>query len=241
VLHSNPHYLPSYISPKPSRAGYIDTFANAYVDLMKLDQGNNGCNKIPNSSTKRLHVDGACGVGYQAVNEISQAIEDALLQNAESFTTTLIFAHNGPGDGTLNLDCGSEHVQKEMQPPIWYDGTPETSLQYCCALDGDADRIVFFGQDVAAEEIEDDDDGDVEIPKGKLTNLLDGDKIAILIAHVLKEKFKGLADDDSACLPTMGIVQTAYANGASTEYVQVSSAQRFFSCVLQLGTPNSIL
>jgi phosphoacetylglucosamine mutase len=233
VLHSNPHYLPSYIASKPSRSGYIETFAHAYVDLMKLGDATNSRDKTQNSSTTRLHVDGACGVGYQAVNELSQAIHDALIDNEGEtmmITSSLILAHNGPGDGPLNLDCGSEHVQKELQPPIWYDGTPETSLEYCCALDGDADRIVFFGQDVTASVEETGNDGDVEIeiPKGILTCLLDGDKIAILIAHVLKEKFKKLADGDSDGLPTMGIVQTAYANGASTEYVQVSFGQRFF-------------
>jgi phosphoacetylglucosamine mutase len=47
---------------------------------------------------------------------------------------------------------------------------------------------------------------------------LDGDKIAILIAHVLKTK---LAGTDAERNLKVGIVQTAYANGASTEYVTV--------------------
>jgi phosphoacetylglucosamine mutase len=241
VLHSNPHYLPPYISPKPSRSGYIETFAQAYVDLLRLGNDNNGCNKIPNSSTARLHVDGACGVGYQAVNEISQSIQDALGDSENEISSTLILAHNGPGDGPLNLDCGSEHVQTQLKPPIWYDGTPESSLEYCCALDGDADRIVFFGQDVVASVEETGNDDDVELPKGVLTHLLDGDKIALLIAHVLQGKLLGSVDDSSDTLPTMGIVQTAYANGASTEYVQVSFAQRYFLWDPDPRTPHSIL
>ena len=59
--------------------------------------------------------------------------------------------------------------------------------------------------------------------------MLDGDKIAILIAHVLKDKIQSVVastnnstSSSKAPLPEikMGIVQTAYANGASTEYVR---------------------
>lgn len=219
VLHSNPQYLPSYITPKPSRDGYIQTFAEAYVSLMRLGASSN--TSATAEAITRLHIDGACGVGHQAVQELTLAIQDLLEEDQmTSSATTLMLAHNGPGDGPLNLDCGSEHVQKQLLPPIWYDGTPTTSLEYCCALDGDADRIVFFGQDsaaaAAAPTVE--GDGDVETPKGKLTNLLDGDKIAILIAHVLNQKLSEVGND----VPSMGIVQTAYANGASTKYVEVS-------------------
>ncbi|KAG7359178.1 phosphoglucosamine mutase [Nitzschia inconspicua] len=216
VLHSNPQYLPSYITPRPSRNGYIQTFAEAYVYLMKHGESVGGGTTI-----NALYVDGACGVGHQAVKELTLAIQDLLEENdgqSGSLIGTVISAHNGPGDGPLNLDCGSEHVQKQLLPPIWYDGTPTTTLDYCCALDGDADRIVFFGQDTASPSTvsKGDEDGDVETPKGQLTHLLDGDKIAILIAHVLKEKLNDVPDGS----PTMGIVQTAYANGASTKYVE---------------------
>ena len=51
----------------------------------------------------------------------------------------------------------------------------------------------------------------------ELSELLDGDKIAILIAHVLKEKFQAAAGAQDI---SVGIVQTAYANGASTDYVK---------------------
>jgi phosphoacetylglucosamine mutase len=217
VLHSNPKYLPSYIVPKPSREGYIQTFAEAYVDLLKLGAAGKDGGTGAASTANRLHVDGACGVGHQAVKELTLSIQDLLEAESSSVTGTVMMAHNGPGDGPLNLDCGSEHVQKQLLPPIWYDGTPEVSLGYCCALDGDADRIVFFGQDASADHASF-DDNDVEMPKGKLTHLLDGDKIAILIAHVLKEKLK---DVEGEAVPTMGIVQTAYANGASTKYVEV--------------------
>jgi phosphoacetylglucosamine mutase len=240
VLHSNPQYLPSYITPKPSRDGYIQTFAEAYVSLMRL--GASAGTSAAAEAITRLHIDGACGVGHQAVQELTLAIQDLLEEDQiKSSNTTLMLAHNGVGDGPLNLDCGSEHVQKQMLPPIWYDGTPTTSLEYCCALDGDADRIVFFGQDAAAATaaptVDGDGDGDVETPKGKLTNLLDGDKIAILIAHVLKEKLSEVGND----VPSMGIVQTAYANGASTKYVEVSQNAATTSQSQCVESPSDLL
>ena len=72
-------------------------------------------------------------------------------------------------------------------------------LALCASLDGDADRIVFYY-----------DKG------GNHFQLLDGDKIATLCALFLSDlaKAAGLADSVRT-----GVVQTAYANGASTEYI----------------------
>lgn len=193
VLHSNSQHLPSYIDAKPSRKGYIETYARAYVDLLKgLDAS---------ESPSPLRIDGACGVGFGGAVELWAEIQR--LCKAESVVATPLTVHNGDGEGPLNDSCGSEHVQKQLEPPTWYALKPDapSSFPYCCSLDGDADRIVFFGQSSSQ----------------KLTQLLDGDQIAILIAHVLKQKFGGV---ESASSIKMGIVQTAYANGASTNYVK---------------------
>ena len=73
-------------------------------------------------------------------------------------------------------------------------------MDRCASLDGDADRIIYYFID---------QDGHF--------NLLDGDRIAILVASFLGDlgRQSGLADS-----LRIGIVQTAYANGSSTEYVQ---------------------
>ena len=78
-------------------------------------------------------------------------------------------------------------------------------------MDGDADRIVFF-----AKSNENDD-----------LLLLDGDKIAVLIAHVLQPLVRTL----DANL-TMGVVQTAYANGESTKYLKVCVSVSYDSITL---------
>lgn len=46
-------------------------------------------------------------------------------------------------------------------------------------------------------------------------HLLDGDRIATLIAGYLKELLNSIGLDIN-----LGLVQTAYANGASTEYIK---------------------
>jgi len=195
VLHSNPSYLPDYIEPKNSRKGYIETYAGAYVDLIK---GMESADSIP------LRIDGACGVGYKAAQEIFEEIASV----AGDAKPTPLLVHNGENDGPLNDSCGSEHVQKQLSPPIWYTLKEELEFPYCCSFDGDADRIVFFGQS-----------------NETLSELLDGDKIAILIAHVLKDKFRKATEEAASASITLpeikvGIVQTAYANGASTDYVK---------------------
>lgn len=70
----------------------------------------------------------------------------------------------------------------------------------CCSLDGDADRVVFYFKD-----------------DKNTFQLLDGDRIATLVASFLGDLVRqsGLADSIK-----IGVVQTAYANGAATNYVE---------------------
>lgn len=68
----------------------------------------------------------------------------------------------------------------------------------CASLDGDADRLIYYYND----------------DKGNF-RLLDGDKIATLAASFIG----GLAKDANIDL-NIGVVQTAYANGSSTDYIK---------------------
>lgn len=73
------------------------------------------------------------------------------------------------------------------------------AFERCASLDGDADRLVYYYTDNSG-----------------VFHLLDGDRIATLAAVFLGDLLKqtGLADK-----LTIGVVQTAYANGASTKYL----------------------
>lgn len=98
--------------------------------------------------------------------------------------------------GKLNHNCGADHVKLYQKKPEGLDMKPGMR---CCSLDGDADRVVYY----FVEE-----DGTFR--------LLDGDKIATLAAAYIIDlvraaKITGLQ---------VGVVQTAYANGSSTRYIQ---------------------
>jgi phosphoacetylglucosamine mutase len=110
---------------------------------------------------------------------------------------------NTPSDGELNHQCGAEYVQKARQHPIGFSQDADQGKRIC-SLDGDGDRVVFH--------FFDDEQGD--------WHLLDGDKIACLFADFFVEKIRLLELET-----TVGVVQTAYANGASKKYLESKGIQ----------------
>ncbi|XP_051165493.1 phosphoacetylglucosamine mutase [Leptopilina boulardi] len=98
------------------------------------------------------------------------------------------------GNGQLNHKCGADYVKIEQCPP---SNLPVISNMRCVSIDGDADRIVYYYTD---EE--------------NKFHLLDGDRIATLIAEYFKELLL-----ESQLILNVGLVQTAYANGGSTDYI----------------------
>jgi phosphoacetylglucosamine mutase len=80
----------------------------------------------------------------------------------------------------------------------------------CVSVDGDSDRLVYF-----TKKTNDTNDNAVV--------LFDGDKIAALIAtHVADLLARCVTEQKSSIFSPplrVGVVQTAYANGASTAYV----------------------
>ncbi|GAA5866710.1 hypothetical protein JCM1840_002437 [Sporobolomyces johnsonii] len=97
--------------------------------------------------------------------------------------------------GNLNLNCGADYVKTQQRGPA---NVPLVPNQRFASFDGDADRIVYYYAD----------------EQGRF-HLLDGDKIAGLAAGFIMDLVKdaGLLDVQ------VGVVQTAYANGASTKYL----------------------
>ncbi|KAG5669024.1 hypothetical protein PVAND_016926 [Polypedilum vanderplanki] len=99
-------------------------------------------------------------------------------------------------NGKINHNCGADFVKTNQRAP---HGLPEHEPNTrCVSVDGDADRIVYFFTD---------SDG--------VFHLLDGDRIATLIADYLMNLVK-----KCGISLKLGIVQTAYANGASTDYIK---------------------
>ncbi|KAI8842077.1 hypothetical protein BC829DRAFT_401829 [Chytridium lagenaria] len=144
-----------------------------------------------------LHIDAANGIGAPATKSLLKFLGDSLKVQLHN--------ENTADPDKLNKDCGADFVKVGQAKPI---GSPIQPGDRACSLDGDADRIVYYF--IAA-------DGTFK--------LLDGDKIATLAASFIIEHVKkaGITMKDAAgtSVPlNVGLVQTAYANGASTSYVK---------------------
>jgi len=95
------------------------------------------------------------------------------------------------GEGELNQGCGADFVKMKQCQPSGVDTSEVRGLSF----DGDADRILYyFGGG------------------GATFHLLDGDRIALLMAHFVA----GLLKKAGISGLHLGLVQTAYANGGST-------------------------
>jgi len=168
----------------PSLEGYYAKLTGAFNAFMAslTDTGN---------YKATIYFDGANGVGAPAMQEFAKLVKSTL-------DVTLV----NSGSGVLNSGCGADFVKVSQAPPA---GLESVENVRCVAVDGDADRVVYF-----------------YTKEGKF-HLLDGDRIATLIAGYLQELLQEAGLKDKIRL---GLVQTAYANGSSTDYI-----------VNQLGVP----
>jgi phosphoacetylglucosamine mutase len=210
VLRSNPHNTPNVMLCGSKGANfqmeYIQSIIGSYIALLStkktVEKPSSKCRQ-----RRELVVDCACGVGGSMIPHLNKLLERYNSEGGILFNESLVqlIPINLPGEGPLNEKCGAEYVQKQQKLPTIYSRIDfPLPSHYVASLDGDADRIVFHYKD----------------KMGKLS-LLDGDKIAVLISSFLQEEIDALAKavpeaKDIRC----GIVQTAYANGASTYYLK---------------------
>ncbi|XP_030841516.1 phosphoacetylglucosamine mutase [Strongylocentrotus purpuratus] len=134
--------------------------------------------------SNQILLDGANGVGALKVMQFLNHLETSLLN---------ITVCNDGSNGKLNEMCGADYVKIQQKPS---SGMPSKVAVKCVSFDGDADRIVYFYTDT-----------------DQRFHLLDGDKLATLIAGYIQELLT-----QSGSQLKMGLVQTAYANGSSTKY-----------------------
>ena len=137
-------------------------------------------------------VDCANGVGGPKLREMIKYLPTA----AEGGIDIKVVNDDTLKPENLNLDCGADYVKTKQRSPPGLSGPN----QRCASLDGDADRVIYYYTDES----------------GNFT-MLDGDRIATLGAVFLADMTRTAGIDEKL---KIGIVQTAYANGASTEYVE---------------------
>ncbi|KAL1540384.1 phosphoacetylglucosamine mutase [Salvia divinorum] len=141
----------------------------------------------------KLVVDGADGVGGEKA------------ENLKTRLGYLIIDVRNCGSGVLN-GVGADYVQKEKMAPRNFG--PADAGMRCANLDGDADRLVVYFY--------------VILSNSNKIDLVDGDKILPLLALFLKEQLCILKDGKTYNFykSSLGVEQTAYANGASTDYLK---------------------
>lgn len=144
-----------------------------------------------NSAKVAITVDCANGVGAPKAQELFSKYL------SKEISLDLVNAAYDQAE-LLNSGCGADYVKTNQKLP---NGVSATTNTLYGSFDGDADRLVHYYQN----------------GKGEF-RLLDGDKIATLIALFLQQL---LSDIDSRKLSLdIALVQTAYANGSSTKYVE---------------------
>ena len=145
-------------------------------------------------------VDVAGGVGDLAIRAIASWVDN----NREGILS--IDLRNGLGSVPVNERCGAEYVQKQRVPPRGVDPHSDAG-KLLCSFDGDADRIVFhaFLEGGSSSWV-----------------LFDGDKIAVLFAAFFLRELRQAKLADRL---KVGVVQTAYANGASSRYLRENGVE----------------
>ncbi|XP_027172799.1 phosphoacetylglucosamine mutase [Coffea eugenioides] len=173
-----------------SEHNYFDQLSSSFRCLLEL---------IPQGSrivgtNDKLIVDGADGIGGEKLESLKGLLNGLCVEVRNS------------GNGVLNEGVGADYVQKEKVVPRGF-GPADVGIR-CASFDGDADRLVYF----------------LVQPNSNKIELVDGDKIMALFALFLEEQLSILnKSGDVTVRPNqtrLGIVQTAYANGASTSYLK---------------------
>jgi len=183
--------------------GVVSTPILHYVVTCYNDEGaygeptEEGYYKKLTSAFKALRSSGASNGNYKpevlfdGANGVGATkMEEFAKLIGDSLTSTIY----NKGEGILNHLCGADFVKTQQR---WPEGVPQTKNIRLVSVDGDADRIMYS-----------------YIDTNGTYHMLDGDKQATLIAGYIKELLK-----ESGLDLAMGLVQTAYANGASTSYI----------------------
>lgn len=206
------HFLVATANESNAAAAHIHLDAYNEQILSSLEElfahtkkGNEATVALP----QRLVVDCANGVGALGMQRLlsysrSRPKGDIL---SKLFCVELVNVSVENPDA-LNENCGADYAKQFSKPSESMQQWPRSNSEesdvlpahfYC--MDGDADRIVAFlsAHSRAANWV-----------------LLDGDRLAILYAMLLH---KWIGEEQMKVLD-MGVVQTAYANGASTEFLK---------------------
>jgi len=195
------HYFVKVANEEGLQANKENYFQRLSIGWDTLSQYAFGSSTLQEDKIFRI-IDCANGVGAEAMANL---IAYTNMQNVYCINT---------GNGELNQFCGADFIQKNaVFPNVSSDGFDLNSISsdasvHFCSLDGDADRLVYF---IPVEQ-------GVTCWKslaGQRVRVLEGDRMSVLAALVIKKLLDVLQVKIS-----IGVIQTAYANGASTAFLK---------------------
>ncbi|KAI3652017.1 hypothetical protein MP228_003320 [Amoeboaphelidium protococcarum] len=170
---------------------YGDNSLDGYYKKLSTAYNSLTSDCVVDSNASQLIIDGANGIGSAIVKQFIPYLNTS---NHIKVVNSLVDQPE-----KLNSDCGSDYVKVGQKLPsqISNEDFVQKSSVRCCSFDGDADRVVYYF-----------------VENGQF-QLLDGDYLSALYASFISEL---LAQIPQLSKVTVGVVQTAYANGASTRY-----------------------
>lgn len=188
---------------KATEPAYFEQISNSFRCLVDLIPNETKSSKMDNT----VVVDGADGVGGEKLEVLKTMLTSLVIE----------VRNTGKGGGLLNDGVGADYVQKEKVVPRGFCSN-DVGLR-CASLDGDADRLVYFSLPTSSS---------------RKIDLVDGDKILSLFALFIKEQLSILTKEgteklDNSYHARLGVIQTAYANGASTDYLKESGLEVIFT------------
>ncbi|KAI1828061.1 phosphoglucomutase/phosphomannomutase domain-containing protein [Xylaria intraflava] len=139
-----------------------------------------------------LTVDCANGVGGPKLNELLKRLD-----TQKTGMRVKVVNDDVLRPEILNLDCGADFVKTRQRAPPNPKPVPGDRW---CSLDGDADRLIYYW---------------IDPDMGFF--MLDGDRIATLAASFIVDLARSAGLEEHL---RIGVIQTAYANGASTKYLE---------------------
>lgn len=200
---------------------YYSTLSKGYNTLLssvhQMDPS------APPLEAVNLVIDASYGIGSKAALEFAAFWQ----KNYPSMPPLNLDVRNQCGQGPVNEGCGAELVQKGRVPPAGVDANTDLG-KLLCSYDGDADRIVFHSFKPISSS------SSASSSSSSLNHdwiLYDGDKEAAIAAVMIFEEFKHLEKQfqETGEVFTAGCVQTAYANGASCDYLKANGVNVVFA------------
>lgn len=157
---------------------YYDNLKNAYYDLQKLS----------GQKENAIQIDTAHGVGALAINELAKRIktkEFVIINKGETKNENF-----EPETEFLNKKCGADYILSNNAMPQHINENLIKNPK-CAALDGDADRLIYFTSNA------------------NNLRVLNGDRMAVFLGNY----FYTLVSDQKNI--SVGVVMSHYSNSAS--------------------------